>query len=741
MRKFLAFPKRHKYRHSLQNDTCKHCDSLIHHSSPKRQSAPKGNSEMETSKPSQSAMDFPPYHRSHLRSNTYRALLRLLSHLSDFNASLQTPTQPLNIPDNDSGRMDQENLEKEPKCSEVVDSDCLDPEDPIYKESIQEVKETIEGDGDKDMDLTSNKMVLDDIERMMGTEEMSTQVNSFDEEQKLMNEFERVMKGAEDIFSDSDLIPLSLELDEIHEKHNDDFEVGLPEADYQVDMEEGEISGALGIDGNSLDVSSADALILQQMEVDEVQKPGNVTGNMIYPSKNQNQEKKEGLDPNSSMVNVLQDANNSGQVEPRTSSKEGIACRVGVGISQETIEGEKEDKTKLVDISQKSKRGGSKEKKKIRKKKKRAEKNKELGVKKLQLKQHVQKPKVIPHCWHYLNGRCHEGDKCKFSHDIVPLTKSTPCTYFARHSCMKGDDCPFDHQLSKYPCTNFVSKGSCTRGASCLFAHQVPSNKDIPTPLLGGHANSTTPRNNKRGSSSVRQNHDMNSAGNHFCINAEHNVTNTVEKQPTPPKGINFINLAKLSPSPSSLKQGTVTTEVGPAPIGTHEDQSSYDKTQKKVEKKLPAVTPKGINFLSFGKGSVCSFQSATYSNVNRENAIKLPQFLNFGLPEQANSSLNKDDQNKANDRTKQNVSMTDVFLSQILGKTQSVAKGMTSKFPEKSSVDVFMRDHSHGKSVQEGKKSSDNSQSSKGQKAFFSTLAFAAEHESAIKMKYPTNG
>ncbi|KAG5017550.1 hypothetical protein JHK85_023686 [Glycine max] len=63
----------------------------------------------------------------------------------------------------------------------------------------------------------------------------------------------------------------------------------------------------------------------------------------------------------------------------------------------------------------------------------------------------------------------------------------------------------------------------------------------------------------------------------------------------------------------------------------------------------------------------------------------------------------------------------------------------MKSKLPEKTSVDVFMTDHSYSESVQEGKMSFDNSQSSKGQKALLSTLAFAAEHESDIKMKYPT--
>lgn len=83
------------------------------------------------------------------------------------------------------------------------------------------------------------------------------------------------------------------------------------------------------------------------MEVDEVQKPENVTGNMIYLSKIENQEKEKGYDSKSSMVNALQDANNSEKVEPRTSGKKGIVCGVEVAMSKETIECQKEDKTKV----------------------------------------------------------------------------------------------------------------------------------------------------------------------------------------------------------------------------------------------------------------------------------------------------------------------------------------------------------------------------------------------------------
>ncbi|CAJ1950038.1 unnamed protein product [Sphenostylis stenocarpa] len=687
-------------------------------------------------------MAFPPYRRSHLRSNTYHALVHLFSRFAEFNSSHETPIQTLNIPDNGSGRMDQVNKEKEPRCPKVVDSDILDS---ISQKDPQEVRETIEGAEDKDMNFTSNKMVLDDIEHMMGIEDISTQANGFGMEQELMNEFELVMKGNEDLICDSGSIPLNMGFDE---KHNDGCEVGL--IDSLVDMEEGEISRDLGMDGNSLAVSSADALILHQMEADEVQKPVNVTRNMmIYPYMIKDQEKEKGRESTSSVVSSLQDTNDSGQVDPRTGGNKGIACRDKVAISEETDECKKEDKTKLVNTSKRNKRGGKKEKKKMACKMKKAVKNRELGVKRLQLQPYIQKPKVVSLCRHYLAGRCHEGDKCQFSHDAVPQTKSKPCSYFAHHSCMKGGDCPFDHQLSKYPCHNFVSQGSCRRGEACLFSHQAPTREDIPTPanmfrpelstLKSGNANSSTPLNNNHGSGSVQQNHFTHSSGIHSRINVENKVTNTAQKQSIPPKGISFINLAKLTPSPSIPKQGTVTIKGSPLQTGTLRDQSSFGKAQNKVEipKKLSAVTPKGVNFLSFGKGSVCGFKSHIRPNVSTENGCKLPQLLNFGLPVQANSSLNKDEYSKAIDRTKQSVSLTDIFLTEILGKNQSMSEGMKSKFPDK--ISDTLSPFVSNQSSEHVKSGYHKHVSNSGQKALLSTFAFAAEHESDINIKYPT--
>nr|XP_027186101.1 uncharacterized protein LOC101495956 isoform X2 [Cicer arietinum] len=551
-------------------------------------------------------------------------------------------------------------------------------------------------------------------------------------------------------------------------------------------LEEGEISGDFEMDGNTFDVSSADATVAEQMKVDEVQLAisredrhvGSKVINDIPTTLTQNQVLHNGFleetatkdRENSSPVQII-DASKKKRSGPDSKKQKNNKEVVDTSRKRkcESDFEKKEDIKKQMVDSSRSKRGpGSKEKKtKKRKKyrKNRAEKNRELGVKRLKLIP-VQKPKTIQYCRHYMNGRCHEGDKCNFSHDTVPSTKSTPCTHFARHSCMKGDDCPFDHNLSKYPCSNFLSKGSCYRGDACLFSHQVPINQDIPTPsnackpelkspLPLGHTNFSTPLNN-HGCNSVQQNRFTNSKGVDSQINAEHKVTDTSQKQPTSaPKGIRFINVANLSPSLSTPKQDTVTPSKG----SLVRNGTCTDKGQNipEIPKKLPSVTPKGINFLSFGKSSVCSFKSSIGSHVNKENGIKLPQSVNFGLPEHSISFLNKDDYGKVSDRTAQNLPQTALFPPEILDKNQSMAEIMKSKFLGKDSTDDSARDRGHWKSVQEVKKASENSQastvtsamllarpvvshqSSECQRALLSTLAFATEHESDIKMKCPT--
>ncbi|KAF6157166.1 hypothetical protein GIB67_041627 [Kingdonia uniflora] len=198
-----------------------------------------------------------------------------------------------------------------------------------------------------------------------------------------------------------------------------------------------------------------------------------------------------------------------------------------------------------------------KEKKKQTRRKNRAEMNKELGIKRLRL-QPIRKPKTKKDCQFYLHGKCQKGDSCKFSHDLIPLTKSVCCKHFARRECMKGDACPYDHDLSKYPCHNFRDNGECNRGDACLFSHKIlPLDGSSPASNINQPVGITNPDRqlNQRTTS-------------------HHTTFNLMPKGKTPPK----------------------TPSTG---IFTH---NLNTKKVTEMRPKAPAQAPKGITFLSFAK-------------------------------------------------------------------------------------------------------------------------------------------
>ncbi|XP_062091055.1 uncharacterized protein LOC133797231 [Humulus lupulus] len=256
-------------------------------------------------------------------------------------------------------------------------------------------------------------------------------------------------------------------------------------------------------------------------------------------------------------------------------------------------------------------------KKKLKKQKQRAEKNRQLGVKRLKLPV-ISKPKTISYCRHFLVGRCQEGDKCKFSHDTVPLTKSKPCCHFARHSCMKGDDCPFDHQLSMYPCTNFASRGSCSRGDNCMFSHKIVPKEDATTAsnalepekkVASLMSNSKFKEQLKDNSASQQPFNVLScSTGISSHKSTEKNKDETFLKQAKlVPKGINFLSVGSTPLVDSvKLKQQILSlNRISDAKVENHLDQHGSDivlNSKEILKKNSPIVAPKGINFLSFGR-------------------------------------------------------------------------------------------------------------------------------------------
>ncbi|XP_019173422.1 PREDICTED: uncharacterized protein LOC109168999 isoform X2 [Ipomoea nil] len=161
---------------------------------------------------------------------------------------------------------------------------------------------------------------------------------------------------------------------------------------------------------------------------------------MVVYQKDVETEKIDGFD------NVIDSEIVNGQVDGVGKVDSSAACLALKTVSLENATKSKGSVTdaelEVVNEGKRKKKRGPITKEKRAKKKckeriKRAQKNIKLGVKRLKLPPTV-KPKTVSYCRHYQKGRCHEGEKCKFSHDIIPLTKSKPCCHFARHSCMKG---------------------------------------------------------------------------------------------------------------------------------------------------------------------------------------------------------------------------------------------------------------------------------------------------------------
>ncbi|KAG9440667.1 hypothetical protein H6P81_020832 [Aristolochia fimbriata] len=223
-----------------------------------------------------------------------------------------------------------------------------------------------------------------------------------------------------------------------------------------------------------------------------------------------------------------------------------------VGLTQNQREQSAEKNVKIREKKKRTVTEGRKSKKKLAKKRKRAEINRKSGVKRLKLEP-ITKPKVVSLCKYYLKGRCKQGDKCNFSHDTVPLTKSQPCTFFAMKSCLKGEDCPFDHELSKYPCHNFTFNGTCIRGDSCLFSHKVPVSEGLPK---------------------------------------EPNDSENVQKQ---------LNSSNKSDMAAKILFKRTSPSV-PSPLRNSLDRQPKEQLVEKRPRPSFGAPPEGITFLSFGK-------------------------------------------------------------------------------------------------------------------------------------------
>ncbi|KAL6534972.1 hypothetical protein OROHE_013026 [Orobanche hederae] len=428
-----------------------------------------------------------------------------------------------------------------------------------------------------------------------------------------------------------------------------------------VEIEEGEISGNAGVADASFDELYQDAASQEERTTEMVHASEDYFHREEVTCCDEDKEYRKHRMPDPSLINKVNNDCNSMEVERTVGEKQdcpsqnvhhdshmetkktghivpclGKQSPSGRNLQENASENQMSATfEKDGDAKGKKRKNGplTKERRAKKKKKdriKRAEKNRNLGVKRLKL-QPVLKPKT--------------GEKCKFSHDTVPLTKLKPCGHFARHSCMKGDNCPYDHQLSKYPCKNYTTNGFCGRGNDCLFSHEMPAKQSPSTAPTASEPELTSVRHtvpSKVGSLSKvskpevnfssplnnsKSSKHMDSHGKfHQKLDAKFSsVGNSYGKSTDTPAAWSVPRSAGQTPKGISFLSNTGTS------LG---DTSEHE--QDGSTKDVP-IKPRGINFLSFARPTSDDSSNKTFSrflsNSNNETRKSNVDDLDEGKP------------------------------------------------------------------------------------------------------------
>ena len=82
-------------------------------------------------------------------------------------------------------------------------------------------------------------------------------------------------------------------------------------------------------------------------------------------------------------------------------------------------------------------------------------------------------------CKFYLEGKCHKGNDCPFSHDGAPIKRKEICKFYLQGFCGKADSCLFMH--GEFPCKFFHTGAECYSGENCRFSHSplTPDTREI----------------------------------------------------------------------------------------------------------------------------------------------------------------------------------------------------------------------------------------------------------------------
>ncbi|XP_038209724.1 protein suppressor of sable-like isoform X1 [Zerene cesonia] len=85
-------------------------------------------------------------------------------------------------------------------------------------------------------------------------------------------------------------------------------------------------------------------------------------------------------------------------------------------------------------------------------------------------------------CLYYMQGKCHKGDDCIYSHDAQPPRKMELCKFYLMDCCAKRDKCLYMH--ADFPCKYYHTGLPCIYKDDCKFAHGKPLNDGLKNILL-----------------------------------------------------------------------------------------------------------------------------------------------------------------------------------------------------------------------------------------------------------------
>ncbi|XP_030040834.1 protein suppressor of sable isoform X2 [Manduca sexta] len=85
-------------------------------------------------------------------------------------------------------------------------------------------------------------------------------------------------------------------------------------------------------------------------------------------------------------------------------------------------------------------------------------------------------------CLYFMQGKCHKGDACIYSHDAKPPRKMELCKFYLMDCCAKRDKCLYMH--ADFPCKYYHTGLPCIYKDECKFAHGKPLSENIKNILL-----------------------------------------------------------------------------------------------------------------------------------------------------------------------------------------------------------------------------------------------------------------